>query len=600
MDKDLKSLFITLPQRGTPDNFPPYGAMAIITSLRGAGYKNTFLYNMDVLRPSREEAIDYILSFNPDILAISSPVSTGYENCKFFSLEIKRRLPDITVILGGNLAASAEIILRKTGVDFCVLGEGEKVCCQILDRYFPHKSKKDLHDIKGLAFLDDEKLVVTGYAEQLPKEAIFDVDWDIMDSIPVRHYFPRLGDLNQNTLPFRYFFHNYYDNPESIPVDRLNKTIGVISCSKGCVCRCTYCHRFVKGIRIIPPEIVIERIKELIARFDVGALAVSDECFGVNPQWLRRFCELIKPLNLLWKVGGMRVDSVTPEIIEMMKDAGCRTIIYGMESGSEKILEIMEKRVPLEENYNAVRWTLNAGVHTVVQLVLGMPGEAPETIKETMKFLSDLIKITPKKSQNPREISINFAQALPGTPLYEYARSIGKIGQTLEDEEQYLLTISDRDAADSTTTINFTGYPRLTLLSWPLLLISCVNYNYIKLFGLDHYFKWIFNGKLPPNLLSLVRTFMRTRRLGLFDRYPVAVYKARSLLWIVSLVRVARTEGLIKSLCLLKEFLLFHIKRPFKSKAFPWEYSSLRRIVEEDVDHPYWGSPEMVVLRKGR
>jgi hypothetical protein len=68
----------------------------------------------------------------------------------------------------------------------------------------------------------------------------------------------------------------------------------------------------------------------------------------------------------------------------------------------------------------------------------------------------------------------------------------------------------------------------------------------------------------------------------------------------VSLVRVAKTEGLIKSLSFFKEFLLFYIKRPFKRKTFPWEYRSLRRIVEEDVDHPYWGSPEMVVLRRGR
>ena len=127
--KNIKSIFITLPQRNLPDCAPPFGAMAVIKSLRKAGYKDTFLYNIDVLRPSREDAIDYIVNYNPEILCISAPVSTGYENSKFFSLEIKQRLPNVITVLGGNLAVSAEVLLQKTGVDFCVLGEGEKACC---------------------------------------------------------------------------------------------------------------------------------------------------------------------------------------------------------------------------------------------------------------------------------------------------------------------------------------------------------------------------------------------------------------------------------------------------------------------------------------
>ena len=181
--KDLKSLFITLPQRGYPDKFPPYGPMAVITSLHKAGYKNTVFYHLDVLRPTRQEAIDYIVSLRPNILGISSPVSTAYENCKFFSLEVKKRLPDIKIVLGGNLATSAEILLRKTGVDFCVLGEGEKVCCRLFDKIFDGRPISEFYNIKGLAFLDGSKFVNTGYAEQIPKEEIFYVDWSILDEV---------------------------------------------------------------------------------------------------------------------------------------------------------------------------------------------------------------------------------------------------------------------------------------------------------------------------------------------------------------------------------------------------------------------------------
>ena len=176
MTKSIKSIFITLPQRNLPSVLPPFGAMAVINSLRKAGYKDTFLYNIDILRPSREDAIEYIVNYNPDILCISAPVSTGYENCKFFSLELKQRLPNVIIVLGGNMAVSAEILLQKTGVDFCVLGEGEKVCCQLFDKVVRNRPRKEYYTIKGLAFLDGERIINTGYADELSKEEIFDID----------------------------------------------------------------------------------------------------------------------------------------------------------------------------------------------------------------------------------------------------------------------------------------------------------------------------------------------------------------------------------------------------------------------------------------
>jgi radical SAM superfamily enzyme YgiQ (UPF0313 family) len=188
--RNVKSIFITVPHRDLPDITPPFGALAVINSLRKAGYKDTILYNIDVLRHSREDDIDYIVNYNPEILCISAPVSTGYEYCKFISLELKQRLPNMTIILGGNLAVSAEILLQKTGVDFCVLGEGERVCCQLFDKIAENRPRKDLYAIKGLAFLDGAKVIINGYADQLSGEEIFDIDWDILDSASVKCYFP--------------------------------------------------------------------------------------------------------------------------------------------------------------------------------------------------------------------------------------------------------------------------------------------------------------------------------------------------------------------------------------------------------------------------
>ena len=596
MKKNLRTLFINLPHRNLPDNFPPYGAMAVITALHRAGYVDTSFYNMDVIRPTRQEALDYITSFNPDVLAISSPVSTGYEGCKFFSEKIRKLLPDITVILGGNLAASAEIILRKTCVDLCVLGEGEKACCQLFDEYFPNKSTRTLKSIKGLAFMANEELVITGYAEQLSKETIFNVNWDILDEISVRNYFPKLGELSQKSISFKYIFPFDYGNIKASQPERLEKTIAVIPCSKGCFNRCTYCHRFIKGIRFLPPEIAISRIKELIDRFNVGAINFSDECFGANPKWLRKFCELIKPLDLLWKVGGMRVDMVNPEIISMMKAAGCRSIIYGMESGSENILKIMEKKVDLHANYKAAEWTLDSGLYTIPQLVIGMPGETSTTITETAEFIAHIKTINRK--QNPKEIGINFAQALPGTPLYEFGRSTGKIGLGIDTEEDYLQQISDREAADWVSTINFTDFPRLILLSWPFLIRIIVNYRYIAHFGKQHYRIMMASGDGYPSWYQSLR---QMRSGVLFSLCPSFFYFMRRFIWIIPLISVLRTDGSKTALALIRELVHWWIKGVRGSRqAFRFSYKSLRKILLEDIKNADSGSKDMEMLRTGR
>ncbi len=594
-NKNIKSLFITLPQRNLPSPLPPYGAMAVINSLRKAGYKDTFLYNIDVLRPLMEDAIEYIVNYNPDILCISAPVSTGYENCKFFSLELKQRLPNIIIVLGGNMAVSAEILLQKTGVDFCVLGEGEEVCCQLFDKVARNISRKEFYDIKGLAFLDGARFVNTGYADQLAKEDMFDVDWDVLDSASIKYSFRHVKDMDQQQL--KYIFNNANGRLGSDSISNeervLNKSIAYAFCSKGCVTRCTFCHRFNKGIRIIPPDIVIARIKKLIERFNVGVVFFSDECFGASSKWLREFCELIKPLNVLWRVGGMRVRQISPDIIAMMKEAGCYSIIYGVEAGSERMLQVMEKRVSLIDNYNAIRWTVEAGLYTVPQLVIGMPGECPETIKETAEFLS--YALTLERSQNPKNVSINFAQALPGTPLYEYGRSVGLIGATIEEEEQYLLLVSNMDAADGAKTINFTDYPRLMLLSYPRFIKSIVNYRYVKKYGAVHYYKMVFKECKRPVILHMLKNESIS---DMFYLYPALVYKLRHLLWIVKFMEIIKANGLAFAMGLFREYLRF-IKHKLGGKKIFVEYRSLRKTIDQN-SNAYTGTKEMMMLRKGR
>ncbi|MEK7234377.1 MAG: radical SAM protein, partial [Elusimicrobiota bacterium] len=161
-----------------------------------------------------------------------------------------------------------------------------------------------------------------------------------------------------------------------------------------------------------------------------------------------------------------------------MKDAGCVAVYYGMETGSPAILEIMEKKATLQDNLNAAKWTQEAGIFTIFQMVLGMPGESPKTIRETIDFLKTVTQDLP---ESPRSrMSLNYIQALPGTPVYEYARQKGLIGKSLADEEAYLIAISDVDAADDTKMLNFTDYDYLTVRSWRREIVLEVMKHYRK------------------------------------------------------------------------------------------------------------------------
>ena len=116
MDKKKKPkiLIVTTPIRPIPTDFPPYGSLSVMTALKKAGFNDTTFFNIDLLRPKYSEVIKYIKETKPDILGISAVVSTAYDFTKKLSIDIKRFLPGTTIILGGNLGASAEIILKKT------------------------------------------------------------------------------------------------------------------------------------------------------------------------------------------------------------------------------------------------------------------------------------------------------------------------------------------------------------------------------------------------------------------------------------------------------------------------------------------------------
>ena len=495
----MKVVLCTTPNRPTPTSYPPFGALAIIGALRRAGY-DPYFYDIDGLRPTFFEVERFFTEHKPDVVGISAVVSTAYAYSKRLAQTIRRILPGTRIILGGNLAASAEILHRLAGIDVCVIGEGELVAVNLLRALEASAGSLPttaLERIRGLTFLKPNgDLVFTGYEDPLPAAQTFLPDFTILE---------RSSDIgNFFTDPLEH--PEFALDPRSSEPHRNGKKAATLVTAKGCVNRCTFCHRWDKGYRPIPVDQIIDQIRFQIERYDVGFISFADENFGSDRRHTEEFLRRIKPLDVRWEVGGVRVRSVDLALLRGMKDAGCVAVYYGMESGSPGILKIMDKRTTLEENIQAARWTAEAGLFTIYQLVIGMPGETRQTIRETTDFLKT---VTQDASLSPRSLmSINYVQALPGTAVYEYARSRGLIGDTLEAEEKYLLSISDVDAMDDRKLLNFTETDILTVRSWRRQIILEV---------LRHYH---LRRKTPvPGPTALLRTILR-RLIG--GRTPAA------------------------------------------------------------------------------
>ena len=460
---------------GLQTSFPPYGALALIQSLVQAGYKETSLFDIDALRPPYSEVVTSFQRERPDVVGISGVVSTSYKFIKQLIATLHEILPETTVIVGGNVAANSEILLRTAKADYCVIGEGEETIVELVTYLKQKGGRTQLDDhpalkkILGITFIDENDVAVfTGYRPDVPADRLYDPAVDILE---------RDSDINRYIIDPWYYVAFAYDRRTFEP-HRKGKKLATLVSTKGCVAKCTFCHRWDTGIRFVPVDLVIERIKMLQESYNVGFISFSDENFGSNRKWVDELLEKITPLDVLWRVGGVRCRTVSLDMLKRMREAGCVNVQYGMESGSQRMLDVMEKNTKVQHNLDAAKWTSEVGMYTSYAMVLGMPGECPETVAETIQFLKEVTEFLPEPPYG--RVSINRLEALPGTPVYEYGKVLGLIGRTPQEEEEYLLHISDTSGGEAGKQLNFTDFPDFIVQSWKRLMWIEVMHNWYK------------------------------------------------------------------------------------------------------------------------
>jgi len=273
---------------------------------------------------------------------------------------------------------------------------------------------------------------------------------------------PRLAIANLDDLPLPAWglfpMQVYLNNPVGAPnrnkwIDGGADSGATLSmnlyATRGCPYQCIYCyHDFMgQGHRHRSALNIVHEIETLYNRYAVPYFHFIDDELIANKKFVFEFCALMKDLRkrlnkgLTWGCAG-RVNLMTEEIIAAMSDAGCVFIGYGIETGSQKMLDLIKKKVTVEQAKNAIRLTKKYLGWADFSLMVGYPGETRETIQETIGFCKEM-DLAPEV--------IFFMTPYPGTELYRLALEQGKI----KDEEEYILGLGEQGEK---IRVNFTDF----------------------------------------------------------------------------------------------------------------------------------------------
>jgi radical SAM superfamily enzyme YgiQ (UPF0313 family) len=420
----MNILLINSPVRlDAKPNCIPHGLATIASTLRIAGFKVEIL-DLNALRPSREEIVE-TLKGKPYHLAGLSGLITTYRFQKWLIPELKKLNPDAPVVSGGGLAtSSSDLLFDKTPLDIAVLGEGEETMLELCHAI---EGGDDLRRIPGIRYREKEWVVTNPKRKNIPD--LDRIPFPAWDLLPMEIYLENAiwGDVAGNSSGFR----------KGV---RVTRSMNIIS-SRGCPFSCNYCYHLFgrSSYRFRSAQNVVDEIEALVEGYGADFIGFVDDNMMASETRLLEFCDLMekKRFPLTWGCHG-RVTSARPEILGRMAEAGCVWIGYGIESGSQEILNAMNKKAVVSQAGEAITNTRRVGIYPNTTFIYGYPGENLRTIQETIDF----------KKEMGIECGSFFATPYPGTPIYEQVK--GRI----KDQEDFVRCLGN--ATDF--TINLTEF----------------------------------------------------------------------------------------------------------------------------------------------
>ena len=406
--------------------FPPLGLGYLAAVLEKSQYQVDVI-DCQASSLSYEDFKLEISKRKPSIVGVTSTTLT-YKSALKIATIAKEVCPKcLTVIGGSHVTFWDENALQECPqLDVVVRKEGEYTLLELVQRL---EAGKSIHDVLGTTLRKDNKIIKN----------------------PDRPYIENLDEL---PFPARHLW----------PIESLRKIEDVfyLTTTRGCIFWCEFCsavRMFGRRYRMRSIKNVVDELEYLHKTYNATQFTFCDDAFTVDKDRTEELCNEIKKrgLKIIWNCG-TRVDMVTKELLITMKDAGCISVWFGVESGSQDVLNEMHKEISPEQTIRAVGWVRELKLKPVPNVLLGFPGETKESALKTIKFTLEI---------SPDDVAYyNIATPLPGTPLYDRVQENG------------WLRITDFDKYDCKTPIFET--PTLSMEELAELLEKAFQSYYLR------------------------------------------------------------------------------------------------------------------------
>jgi radical SAM superfamily enzyme YgiQ (UPF0313 family) len=358
---------------------PPLG-LAYIASMLRQNHEVKIIDSI-ILNYTLRDIEKELQTFNPDVVGIASVTPSIYEAYKVAKIAKKVR-EDCIVVLGGPHATfmSRQTLEECKYIDIIVKGEGEETTKELIESI---EKGAPLNKVRGITFREKNEII-----DSEPRPFIKNID-----DIP----FP-----SRDLLPMHLYKFNGVKYTTMLT-------------SRGCPFKCSFCSssRLFGGYwRGRSPENVLEEMKIIYEEYNIKNIEFIDDTFTLDQERAEKICDgIIKQgWDISWGASS-RVDTLSKKLVEKMKKAGCWILFLGIESGSQKILDAIGKRITIEQAKEAVKIIKDAGIQVLGSFIIGFIQDTKETIKETIKFA---------KSLNLDYAEFSILTPYPGTPIYEY------------------------------------------------------------------------------------------------------------------------------------------------------------------------------------
>ena len=377
---------------GAANTEPSFGLACLAASAREAGAAVAIVEAAAGNLPLGE-TLRRVLEFKPTVVGLPATTS-GIEAAAALATRIKEARPDVLVLIGGchGTALPDETLTHYAGFDLAVIGEGEITLVDILQA--SDEAGGIPQGITGTVERRDGAL-----HHNPPRDLVHELDslplpaWDLLDGFPAA---------------FR---------PSPARIRRWPCASVVLT--RGCPNRCTFCDRSVFGrmCRAYTPAYAVRMIKQLRDDFGVREILIEDDTFIISRKRVAEFCKLLleQKIDITWSCLG-RADRVTPELLALMRQAGCWHITYGIESGDAEILKSVNKNLDIPQIRQALEWSRAAGLQTKGFFIVGFPGETEATLASTREVALDLPL---------DDISVMLLAPFPGSEIYRTASEMG-------------------------------------------------------------------------------------------------------------------------------------------------------------------------------